>query len=302
MKPAALVILMIGLFSAETRAVEVFPDRASAIRWMATRSVGQLYTTPGLENETVRIDWDRQPESSAAARLLADELTRLGYTPHLNPPVEVHASVKLFVSVRRMDRECELTLRWRRPSGAPLIVRYAERDWLVSGSVPFNALRATSPGFHTSREAARRAAVVVAEDTLVDRASGQVVMGWTRSLAGIDPKTAIRAELKGATAPYRVSETFYQQSMVAGRPLFKAFLLIELAPEAEIRLVSAAEAALDHTFRGRVTRVVISVTALLLAIIGYFWSDGRTRGFLRGPLRVAFSVVSLGLILAVWMV
>jgi hypothetical protein len=89
---------------------------------------------------------------------------------------------------------------------------------------------------------------------------------------------------------------------VAGRRLFKAFLLIELAPEAEIRLVSAAEAVLDATFRGRVTRVVISVAALLLAIMGYFWSDGRTRGFLRGPLRVAFSVVSLGLVLAVWMV
>lgn len=302
MRPAAFVILLIGPFSVDARAVEVFPDRASAVRWMATRSVERLYTTPGLKDETIRIDWDRQSESSAAARLIADELTRLGYTPHLTLPVRGETSVELFVSVRRTGCECELTLHWRRPVGVPLIVRYAERDWLVSDSVPSNVLRATSPGFHTSREAARRAAIVAAEDALVDRASGQVGMEWTRSLAGIDPKTAIRAELKKEAAPYRITETFYQQSTVAGRPLFKAFLLIELAPEAELRLTSAAEAVLDATFRGRVTRVLISVTVLLLAIMGYVWSDGRTRGFLRGPLRVAFSVVSLGLVLAVWMV
>jgi len=302
MKRAAMVALLFGLASPGASAVEVFPDRTSAVQWLATQTVDRLYTTPGLEDETIRIDCSRDPESMVVAEEFARELARRGYAPHLTERFPERASVALFVTVRAIGCEHELILHWRRPTGAPVSVRYARLDWLAAGSVPSNVLRATSPGFHASREAARRAAIAAAEAEIVDRVSDRVEVEWSWALTGVDPRNAVRKRLTKGDAPYRVTRTFYQQSSVAGRASYRAFLLVELAPDAANRLASEARGILVSTSRGRVARVVISIAALLMALTGYYWADGRTRGFLRGPLRVAFSVVSLGLVLAVWMV
>jgi len=279
-------------------AEEIFPDRIQAMKWMADRVVNQLFLYPNIPSEKVRIFiHGTSPEAGSAARLLSENLRTRGYDP-VSRCSNRSASIEITLCFRLNGGNQEVLLQWERPHCTPLKVAYSTKPWLEPGFHSTDLLRISSDRFHPSRVSARNSALEIARSRILNMILEEAPSGALPIKQG---ETQIRTMLDHYLPVDKVNDhvkaVFYQRSEARSGPLFKIHVLIRFPSEAKRALVSSIVRDI------RVSRYILLgkggflVVFFIFMIFLYGWADGKSRGFLRGPLRLAFCVILLSLVL-----
>ena len=278
-------------------AEDIFPHREQAMRTLADRLVQRLFLRPDIPDEAIRILHKYNPESVAAARLLAENLREKGYKPVIRLP-DRPVNLECVLTVRIRNENHEAILHWTHSREGPLTVSYSNRYWLRPDFHRDGQVRITSARYQSSRESAVASVLKAARVRMIET----IEIALKKTSFAVPPgENRIRTLLELRLPPGKVREhlkdTFLEQENGPVCTSYKAHVLLELSPE-DVKTLAASVArdirASNRRILGRATYLLVSL--VLLAIL-YVWADGKTRGFLRGPLRLAFSSILLSLVL-----
>jgi len=276
---------------------DVFPHREQAMKKLADRLVGRLFLRSDIPDESIRILHRCDLESVEAARLLAENLRHKGYQPVARSSVRP-VSLECALTVRTREEKHEAILHWTHSLQGPLTVTYSSKNWLRPGYQCKDRIRIACNGTHPSRESAMASALKAARARIIERT--RIALANT-SFPVPPGEDRIRTRLEAHLPPVKVRQhlidTFLQRETGPDCTSFKAHLLLEFSQGDVKALAGGVARDLRAMSRRILGRSVFLVISLILLAVCYVWLDGKTRGFLRGPLRLAFSLILLSLVL-----
>lgn len=282
---AAASAVAVPAASSQTR--PSFPTAKAAARSLAESVRSFLFASPAVEGPRFHVL--AGPAVRTTARHLASRLVAHGYVEATRD----EATILLHLTLESPhDARDPRSLRRVRvtpvvPAGDPIDVAHAALDWF--DAPPRHHRVIASLDRHHDADAALSSALVGARHAL-----GNAVAARTPDLA-----RSVRSALRGRSLDEIAAARFVDVDDDGYR---RAHLLVSFRPDHLDRIVAEVRNHRAARERRHLGKWLLFGFGIAAVVIGYAWADGRTRGFLRGPLRCAALGGLTILVVGLWVV